>query len=312
MEYDLFGNIIEERIPRPRQKNIKNIAKDLNSLADSGFEGYESNDEELIALYEAVESLHSRLNEIQNLKKAVENNGFSKQISFKNEELRRLSRKGFDGISGNERANGLQDNELGANIAKLRNKSLDNEPNTQHLLPMIMSKNWELIIAMNEIAMMLSIDQILNHFKESFLITPYEIADQMIEQNNNLWSKYPYQQELLEAKMEYLDRAYGTWIFHRWTSALISKNQEDFILSLKLHEMKTFLAAAQMQEKVELMSFLTIEAQTLLKTGESLLEVLKKTRTDQFYCLWTKMLKIHKTMSGKNMMLARRDILLSY
>ena len=178
--------------------------------------------------------------------------------------------------------------------------------------PMIMSKNWELIIAMNEIAMILSIDQILNHFKESFLITPYEIADQMIEQNNNLWSKYPYQQELLEAKMEYLDRAYGTWIFHRWTSALISKNQENFILSLKPHEMKTFLAAAQMQEKVELMSSLTMEAQTLLKTGESLLEVLKKTKTDQFYCLWTKMLKIHKTMNGKNMILARREILLSY
>ena len=135
MEYDLFGNIIEERIPRPKQKNIKNITKDLHGLADNGFEGYEANDEELIALYEAVESLHLRLNEIQNLKKAVENNGFSKQISFKNEELRRLSRNGFDGISGNERANGLQDNELGANIARLRNKSLDNEPNTQHLLP---------------------------------------------------------------------------------------------------------------------------------------------------------------------------------
>ena len=86
MEYDLFGNIIEERIPRPKQKNIKNITKDLHGLADNGFEGYEANDEELIALYEAVESLHLRLNEIQNLKKAVENNGFSKQISFKNEE----------------------------------------------------------------------------------------------------------------------------------------------------------------------------------------------------------------------------------
>ena len=51
MEYDLFGNIIEERIPRPKQKNIKNITKDLHGLADNGFEGYEANDEELIALY---------------------------------------------------------------------------------------------------------------------------------------------------------------------------------------------------------------------------------------------------------------------
>ena len=65
MEYDLFGNIIEERIPRPKQKNIKNITKDLHGLADNGFEGYEANDEELIAL----NSVLSRVNTLIIIKK---------------------------------------------------------------------------------------------------------------------------------------------------------------------------------------------------------------------------------------------------
>lgn len=129
MEYDLFGNEIIEERPR-RHKNVSHSEK-LQNIIDK----IDNFDE----LETAFRALQSKFDEIKNSRRIIENDSFTEQLSFENEELRQLGRKGLDEVSSDGRSSTDTTPESSIDEPRkfdgeLREGGLDNKLNSQQIL----------------------------------------------------------------------------------------------------------------------------------------------------------------------------------